>query len=479
MPNYIGGRSSRRAKGRAGGGGGGGGGAKGRGGVRQQLADTAACGLNATEVRRQIEGLPAYFMRHWAPRSVTFAMAQRTYNSLAGWGRTRFQVMDGKLYYPDLKHNTFGCVLRRTPILAWALLEMLERHPQLPDVDVPVNCRDKPGSQIRASGGVPELAFSYTTARAFSDVPLPDYTYWGLPYADLPPWTEWLARPMPSWEQKLDQMIWVGSPTNPLRQAFRRCATTQFGERLVHRMPDKEQMHELAWRCKPTGPMQGCPVKPKQWTPLEEQCRYKYILHLPGISDWLEHFKHQLACGSVNIFIGARPQWQQRLSAAAAAGELGPPRTFDHFDFSGPLLRQGQQFLFVPVGAGGGGGGGGAGVCKQLQAAMSQLEAVPERAKCIARAGQELSRTMDMGGVYGYMAGALREASARQQEGVARRVVRAENSRLVTKQNFFSFVPPAKRPWMEHIFVPTHRDRFNNTPFLPPRGAETSSGLFH
>ena len=39
----------------------------------------------------------------------------------------------------------------------------------------------------------------------------------------------------------------------------------------------------------------GCPVKPKQWTPLEEQCKYRYILHLPGISDWLEHFKHQLA----------------------------------------------------------------------------------------------------------------------------------------------------------------------------------------
>ena len=58
---------------------------------------------------------------------------------------------------------------------------------------------------------------------------------------------------MSAWEEKLDQMIWVGSPTNPLRQAFRRCATDHFGERLVHRMPDKEQMHELAWRCKPTG----------------------------------------------------------------------------------------------------------------------------------------------------------------------------------------------------------------------------------
>ena len=29
------------------------------------------------------------------------------------------------------------------------------------------------------------------------------------------------------------------------------------------------------------------------------------FLGLAGISDWLEHFKHQLACGSVNIFIGA------------------------------------------------------------------------------------------------------------------------------------------------------------------------------
>ena len=272
---------------------------------------------------------------------------------------------------------------------------------------------------------------------------------------------------------------------------------------------------------------EGCPVKPKQWTPLEEQCRYKYILHLPGISDWLEHFKHQLACGSVNIFIGAcqtqtsrkqvllvesatsghaarmggkghgrgrlkgaafdltdapdrggaaagsRPQRQTRVREP---GLLGPPRTFDHFDFSGPLLKQGQHFLFVPVGGAGGGGGG---VCKQLIAAMSQLEAVPERAKCIARGGQELSRAMDMEHVYDYMASTLSEASVRQQEGVARQVIRAENSRLVTKQNFFSFVPPAKRPWMENIFVPAHQSRFNNTPLLPPHGDETSSGLFH
>jgi hypothetical protein len=73
----------------------------------------------------------------------------------------------------------------------------------------------------------------------------------------------------------------------------------------------------------------------------------------------------------------------------------------------------------------------------------------------------------------------LSEAAARQQPDVARRVIQAERSRLVTRLNFFSFIPPAKRPWMEHIFVPWHRARFNATPFVPPHGAEEASGLFH
>ena len=81
--------------------------------------------------------------------------------------------------------------------------------------------------------------------------------------------------------------------------------------------------------------------------------------------------------------------------------------------------------------------------------------------------------------VYDYMSGVLSEAAARQQPDVARRVIQAERSRLVTRLNFFSFIPPAKRPWMEHIFVPWHRARFNATPFVPPHGAEEASGLFH
>ena len=245
-------------------------------------------------------------------RRASSAGAARASKSSAGSSTIRIQILH--LY----------CA-RRPPILAWALLETLKRHPSLPDVDIPVNCRDKPGSSRRGKGfKPPPLAFSYTTGREFSDVPLPDYTFWGLPYADLPPWPEWLhfaASPENAWERKLDKMVWVGSPTNPLRQAFQRCAPQFFGERLIHRMPQKDPMHELAWRCKPTVDGKPCGVKPPDWTPLQEQCKYKYILHLPGISDWLEHFKHQLACGSVNIFLGPRPpkQWamrRQRLSSS-------------------------------------------------------------------------------------------------------------------------------------------------------------------
>lgn len=270
-------------------------------------------------------------------------------------------------------------------------------------------------------------------------------------------------------------MIWVGSPTNPLRQAFQRCASNFFGSRLVHRMPKKDPMHELAWRCKPAASGAPCPVKPADWTPLQEQCKYKYILHLPGISDWLEHFKHQLACGSVNVFIGPRPPkaWGVRRGRSK---QVSPPSTFEHFDFSGPLLAEGEHFVHVPVGGGGMGGGS---VCRHLQSALRQLEATPRRARCVARAGQELSKRLDMASVYDYMGETLAQASARQQEGLARRVVSAEQSRKVTKHNFFSFVPPAKRPWMENIFVPWHHGRFNATPLLPPHGAETASGLFH
>jgi hypothetical protein len=135
------------------------------------------------------------------------------------------------------------------------------------------------------------------------------------------------------------------------------------------------------------------------------------------------------------------------------------------------LLREGETFLFVPATA--------ATVCDRLQAAITELEQVPHRAECMAKKGQQLAAALDMPRVYKYMAGVLNEASLRQKPDVAKRVVAKEGSRLVTKDNYFSFIPAAKRPWMENAFVPWHAAAFNATPFLPPHGVETASGLFH
>ena len=100
------------------------------------------CSINATAVADALARLPSHWLRHFPPHSVSHVELRATYYGLKGWGRTFFVIRRGKLLYAAPKPT--GCVLRRTPILAWALLETLERHPDLPDVAIAFNCRDKP-----------------------------------------------------------------------------------------------------------------------------------------------------------------------------------------------------------------------------------------------------------------------------------------------------------------------------------------------
>jgi len=188
-----------------------------------------ACPFNDTLFREGLQQLPQHWLRHFSPRSISLGQQQKTWRGLKGWGRTLFVIQRGRLLYAPLAPT--GCMLRRTPILAWALLETLERHPDLPDVSIPFNCRDQPlywypdglqpqgGYEISTtattSDGKPALVFSYTTGHTFSDIPFPDYTFWGLPYAHIPPWERWLAEregaPSSRWENKIDKLLWVGT----------------------------------------------------------------------------------------------------------------------------------------------------------------------------------------------------------------------------------------------------------------------------
>ena len=101
--------------------------------------ESLSCALNATAVADGLDLLPAHWLRHFPRGSVSYLQQRHAYMGLKGWGRTRFVIRSGRLLYAPPTAQT-GCVLRRTPILAWALLELLEHDPAVPDVSISFNC---------------------------------------------------------------------------------------------------------------------------------------------------------------------------------------------------------------------------------------------------------------------------------------------------------------------------------------------------
>ena len=92
------------------------------------------CSINTSEVAAGLDALPSHWLRHFSPHSVSAASLVATYRGLKGWGRTLFAIHRdnrgrGRLLFAPQGLGPNGCVLRRTPILAWALLELLEPPP--------------------------------------------------------------------------------------------------------------------------------------------------------------------------------------------------------------------------------------------------------------------------------------------------------------------------------------------------------------
>jgi hypothetical protein len=254
-------------------------------------------------------------------------------------------------------------------------------------------------------------------------------------------------------------MLWVGTSgvgngklgfsSHPLRGRFSRCGPKVFGERLAVHGIAKEDVDRLAWRCRPG----ECDSLPERWITLQEQCKYKVILHLPGVSDWLEHFKHQLSCGSLNVFITEKPEKHRRDLRREAEVAATPPLAaplFEHFDFWAPLVREGVHYVHVQIPR----RQHGAEICEALHAALARLD--PVKMRCIAEAGQQLARNLTMDQVHEYMAAVLRRAAAAQKPEVVRTLTTQAQHSLVTKRNLLRHTSESTRPWIERIFLPSH-----------------------
>lgn len=343
------------------------------------------------------------------------------------------------------------------------------------------------GTTATSKDGRPALVFSYTTGHTFTDIPLPDATFWGLPYARIPSWEQWLRGLETGggvqWEQKQDTILWVGTTgvgngklgfsSHPLRSRFERCGPEVFGSRLVMHSISKEEVDKLAWKkppCAPKGTPAASPTAsagstgsttvpcddslPPSWITLREQCRHRIIVHLPGVSDWLEHFKHQLSCGSLNIYV--TEEREQRRRDLRREAEVRPPLTppiFEHFDWWAPLLQAGVHYVHVTVPK-----RKPAEVCATLKKALIEIEATPGRDRCIAEHGQRLARSLTMDRVHAYLADVLRGAAAVQKPKVVQELAEASGPgfvNLVTKRNLLRHVSESTRPWIEYRFLPS------------------------
>ena len=119
-------------------------------------------------------------------RSVSLESTNEAYLAIPPYARARFQIVGGRLWKAPSR-----CVYRRDETTAWAILQMLARHPDQPDVDVVFNCRDGPLllRNWRTRAKQRPMVFSYSTDELHSEVAFPDYTLWGLP-GKLKPWPQ-------------------------------------------------------------------------------------------------------------------------------------------------------------------------------------------------------------------------------------------------------------------------------------------------
>lgn len=221
-----------------------------------------------------------------AERTVRLEDTDEAYGQLPPYARARFQLVRGTLYKAAAR-----CVYRRDEVTAWALLQLLDRYPDLPDFDIVLNCRDGPllrrRRQSNSRVGVP-LVLTYSATGEHSEVAFPDYTLWGLP-GKLKPWAQLrldlLHRAQPPWERRLPRLLATGVVNDyhsslgvRARQAVQACVDDP------HRDPRLDiRYHRLYF---------------ERYYSTEEHCAYKYILLSPGShAVWLDHMKHKLLCG--------------------------------------------------------------------------------------------------------------------------------------------------------------------------------------
>jgi hypothetical protein len=323
--------------------------------------------------------------------------ARSMHSVLGGW---RAKIINGTLFVRMLLQKSI-----------WAegasvLSMLLSIAPSLPNVDVVYvhsdmdpaptsgwlpdgSCRRKACS----SGQVPLLTNAFSGPRQGhmprkrrwlkSSFPVPEFTWvgWGAhqpPWCKLRPLLHRAATQMP-WTARVDAAFFAGSLENG-----------RFRKRLAHlvaKAGPKGPFHLVAtqsaffhWSLNGTKRPQRSIGQVTGFVPIEEACKYRYALSIPGYG-YSSRLRSLLACGCTVLHV--RSSYQEYFQ---------------------PLLENGSQLVILDA-------------VHEILPALRNLQADESRARAIASGGFHFAHTaLRYDAVLGYMHKLLREIAAREPE---------------------------------------------------------------
>ncbi|XAR63081.1 Protein xylosyltransferase [Bertholletia excelsa] len=251
------------------------------------------------ETKGSGETCPEYFrwihedLRPWTDRGITLDMVENAKK----FAYFRLVVVNGSVYMEKYR----GLAQKRDVFTIWGILQLLRLYPgRLPDLDLMFHVGDKP--LIRKSNFKGENAnkapplLHYCGDDDTLDIVLPDWSFWGWPEINIPPWDS-LKKELEegnhkiNWTQREPYAYWKGNVHVNIRKDLMKCNVNDkqdWNARLYHLAWDKEVK------------------KGFKDTKLADQCNYRYKIYIEGIA-WSVSEKYILACDSMSLLVN--PQY--------------------------------------------------------------------------------------------------------------------------------------------------------------------------
>lgn len=212
---------------------------------------------------------------------------------------TKYQIIGHKLYRQKI------CMF---PSRCAGIEYFLKANlPNLPDLEMIVNCRDWP--QINTHWGIGGPVFSFSKTADYADIMYPAWSFWeGGPAISLYPtgigrWDQHrkeitTAAESFEWKNKINVAFFRGSRTSPERDSL------VLLSRNYPDLADASYTKNQAWKSM----ADTLNAEPAEEVSLRDHCKFKFLFNFRGVAASFR-FKHLFLCQSLVFHVG--DEWQE------------------------------------------------------------------------------------------------------------------------------------------------------------------------